>query len=79
MAMSSLHLPPYVLEHIFDALKWHAKHANYQQRKAIDFVWIPPSNNAVNLNFVHLIIEERTHWQNIQLFIQFQNMLRRRK
>lgn len=79
LAMSSLALPPYVLEHIFDSLKLHSKHQDYQQRLAIDFLWLPnKAAEKINLNFVHLIIEERGHSENIQLFIAVRNAFQQR-
>lgn len=71
LAMAPLQFPPYVVEHIFNALKLNSTHENYQQRKGIDFLWIPTdqSSKRTNSNFVHLILEERTHQANIKLFI----------
>lgn len=69
LAMSALKLPPYVLEHLFNSVQIHSTNADYQQRKAMDFLWIPPNGNKVNANFVHLLIEERTHAENIKMFI----------
>lgn len=71
LAMSSLNLPPYVLEIIFNSLQFNSKRKPYQQRKANDFLWIANNKKAAKIdeNFVHLIIEERTHLENIRLFI----------
>lgn len=76
LAMSSLKLPPYVLEAIFDALKLNPAEADYQQRVGIDFLWIPPVSDNVNANFIHLILEERSHSENIKLFISVQKAMK---
>lgn len=75
IAMSGLNLPPYVLEHIFNSLKLNQTYRDYQKRIAMDFIAIPAVKNTfskVNENYVHLIVEERTHRENIQLFIAIQ-------
>lgn len=78
LAVSSLQLPPYVLEHIFNALKFNSNKRDYQQRTANDFLWIP-DHLSIDKNFVHLIIEEREHQENIKLFIAVQKAFQNRK
>lgn len=73
--MSSLNLPPYVLEMIFDSLKLNSQHEDYQRRQGIDFLSIPRNDDplqAIDDNFVHLLVEEKTHLENIRLFIAIQ-------
>lgn len=57
LAMSALRLPPYVLEHIF----------NYLNHVVIADIGEPPS--PVEDSFVHSIVQDRTHQENIALFI----------
>lgn len=74
LAMSSLRLPPCVLEHIFNSLKVNSGAKNYQDRIGMD-VWIPDNSPNVNANFVRLIMEERSHADNIRLFLAIQNVV----
>lgn len=68
--MSSLQLPPYVLEHIFDSLKLNSKLLNYHRRTA-RFVYVRERSPKLTLNFIHQVIEERTHAQNITINVHF--------
>lgn len=79
LAMSTLNLPPYVLETIFNSLKLNSSEKDYQKRKANDFLWIANNEKASKIyeNFIHLIIEERTHQENIKLFISVHKACRK--
>lgn len=76
--MSGLKLPPYVLEHIFDSQKAKVEVA-YQRRQANEILCIPHHAPEINVNFVHLIVEERTHQENIRLFIAVQKAQQRKE
>lgn len=79
LAMSALALPPYVLEHIFNALKkQHNPAEEYQRRTATPFL-ATPQNEEINENYFHLIVEERTHQENIKLFIAVQKVYQNRQ
>lgn len=72
MAMSPLQLPPYVLEHVFNCIDWRYQPRTepYNERiatKRIAVAGLPQLNT--NENFIHLLIEERSHSENIKLFI----------
>lgn len=74
LAMSALQLPPYVVEHIFNSLKVQSQHDDYQQRVGVAFLWICQNSPKINENFVHLIVEERSHHENIKMFISAHKM-----
>lgn len=80
LAMSSLDLPPYVVEHIFTSLQSKQTNPDYQQRKGTDFLFIPTANSCLKIdeNFVHLIVEEREHAENIKLFISVHKAVRKK-
>lgn len=75
LAMATLQLPPYVLEHIFNSLDCNYTPATdaYQERVAEERIAMALIVDArpteIHRNYVHLIIEERSHQENIQLFI----------
>lgn len=73
LAMAPLRLPPYVLEHVFGCLDF-----NYTPRQGVYSRRIPTKRIALVEcaaaadfveNYVHLIIEERSHLENIKMFI----------
>lgn len=76
IAMSPLQFPPYVLEHIFNWLDFGynptRKARDHYERIATKRIAAtrnvhPPLR--INENYIHLMIEERSHSQNIKLFI----------
>lgn len=90
LAMSSLQLPPYVLEHIFNSLgeggAVRSDSGYYQRRRGQPRIAVPSNTRfldeprrkrksifeIVNANYFHMVVEERTHHENIQLFISVQ-------
>lgn len=79
LAMSSLQLPPYIVEHIFNSLQGNSTEESYALRKALHFLWIPAHSEKLNFNYVHLIIAERTHLANIQMFISIHKAFQQKK
>lgn len=80
IAMSSLELPPYVLEHLFDSFKEERSENVYQRRIGTRFLTVPEiteKSRAIDENFFHLIVEERTHLENIKIFISVQKAFQR--
>lgn len=66
LAMSSLQLPPYVVEHIFNCLGTHGRIGE----KRIKMAKLPGVNmRKIYKGQVRVVIDQRTHQENIQLFI----------
>lgn len=93
LAMSALRLPPYVLEHIFDCLHDRnddcSSWVDYGVRtttKRIALSVSPPTNDdwcydilfGNEDDYIHLILHERTHVENIKMFISVHHAMRKK-
>lgn len=83
LALSSLALPAYVVLHIFEALGGEShletyvfdhdeEHYEYEKRTADQRVAVPAQSENVDANYFNIAVEERTHNQNIAVFIAVQ-------
>lgn len=73
IALAPLRLPPYVVLHIFDSLASQRASSRTVLRQAEPRIAIPAHNEAaIDENYFHILVEDRTHHQNIQLFVYMQ-------